>query len=68
LDPPRRLIADYLQTHPGSFCVACLAQALGVPASQISMVRHRLRATEGFNATRAACSGCRNTRIVIKVA
>lgn len=68
MDPQRRLIADYLRAHPGSFCVACLAHALGVSASQISMARHRLDATEGLKAARAACSGCRSTRIVIKVA
>ena len=42
VDWQRNLIENYLKTHPEYVCVACLAQFIDVPASQISMLRHQL--------------------------
>jgi hypothetical protein len=61
-------IEVFLATHPGCFCVDCLARAVGLPAGQISMVRHRLTESEAFIADRATCSACRKIRLVMRAA
>jgi hypothetical protein len=68
MDSPGRLIEEFLQTHPGYFCVDCIARALGIPVGQISMVIRRLGRSDGFTADLAACSRCRNKAPVIKAA
>jgi hypothetical protein len=68
MDSHGRLIEQFLRTHPGSFCVECLASALGLPAAQVSMARHQIALAGDFHWVRATCSGCRHTRIVIEAA
>jgi hypothetical protein len=68
VDSQRVLIEEFLRAHPGYFCVDCLAHALGIPASQISMAKQRLIVAAGFKAEVAVCSRCRATRAVITAA
>ncbi len=65
MDWQRNLITNYLKTHPEYVCVACLAQFIDVPASQISMLRHQLM---GLTVEMGLCSRCRRTQIVMKSA
>ena len=65
MDWQRNLITNYLKTHLEYVCVACLAQFIDVPASQISMLRHQLM---GLTVEMGICSWCRRTQIVMKSA
>ena len=65
---PSAVIETFLRSHPESFCIDCLAQALDMPAGQVSMVARRLQDTLGFSMATGACSQCRRQRSVIRAA
>jgi hypothetical protein len=68
MDPPGRLIEQFLATHPGYFCVDCLAEVLGIPVGQISMVIHRLKTSSAFTSQTGLCSRCGRRAPVIQAA
>jgi len=68
MDAPYQLIDTFLRQHPGSICTDCLAGAINVPPSQVSMATQRLRQDEAFALKVGVCSRCRAERTVIKAA
>jgi len=63
------LIVDLKQSqHPGFICTDCLATAVGVPASQVSMATQRLRQDQRFAWKVGVCSRCSAERTVIRAA
>jgi len=68
MNAPHQLIDAFLRQHPGFICTDCLARAVNVPPSQVSMVTHRLRSDAAFSSKIDVCSRCRAERTVIKAA
>ena len=68
MDAPHHLINEFLRQHPGFICTDCLARAVNLPPSQVSMVTHRLRSDRAFSLTLGVCSRCRAERTGIKAA
>ena len=63
-----RGIEDFLWRADAFFCVDCLADAVDLPPSQVSMAAQRLRLDKAYAAGLGACSRCGRTRSVIKAA
>ncbi len=68
MDTPYELIGRFLQQHPGVICTDCLASAVNVPPSQVSMAAQRLRQDKGFAFKIGVCSRCAAERTVIQAA
>ena len=68
MDSSYHLIDRFLRQHPGFICTDCLAAAVGVPPSQVSMATHRLRQNFAFSLKVGICSRCSVERTVIRVA
>jgi hypothetical protein len=68
MDASYQLIDRFLRQHPGFICTDCLAIAVGVPPSQVSMATQRLRQEAGFASKLGVCSRCSTERTVIKAA
>ena len=68
MDSSYHLIDRFLRQHPGFICTDCLAAAVGVPPSQVSMATQRLRQNIAFSSKIGACSRCSAERIVIRAA
>ena len=68
MDPQHDLIAEFLRRHPEEFCVDCLADAIDLPPSQVSMVMQRLIFGGAFAARLGVCSRCQHRRTVVKAA
>jgi DNA-binding transcriptional ArsR family regulator len=68
VDPHHDLIARFLRRHPGEVCVDCLADAIDLPPSQVSMAMQRLVFGGAFAARLGVCSRCNHQRTVLKAA
>ena len=68
MDASYQLIDRFLRQHPGFICTDCLATAVGVPASQVSMATQRLRQDQRFAWKVGVCSRCSAQRTVIRAA
>ena len=68
MDPQHELIADFLRRHPDEVCVDCLADAIDLPPSQVSMAVQRLTFGGSFAARLGVCSRCQHHRTVVKAA
>jgi hypothetical protein len=68
VDPQHELIADFLTRHPDEVCLDCLADAIDLPPSQVSMAMQRLTFGGAFAARLGICSRCRHRRTVVKAA
>jgi DNA-binding transcriptional ArsR family regulator len=68
VDPQHDLIAEFLHRHPGEVCVYCLADAIDLPPSQVSMAMQRLTFGGAFAARLGICSRCHHRRTVVKAA
>jgi hypothetical protein len=68
LDPHHELIAEFLRCHPAEVCVDCLADAIDLPPSQVSMATQRLAFDGAFAARLGICSRCHHQRTVVKAA
>jgi DNA-binding transcriptional ArsR family regulator len=68
VDPQHELIAEFLKRHPEPVCVDCLADAIDLPPSQVSMTLQRLTFHGVFAARLDTCSRCRQQRTVVKAA
>jgi hypothetical protein len=66
LDPQHDLIAGFLRRHPGEVCVDCLADAVDLPPSQVSMAMQGLTFGGAFAARHGVCSRCHHQRTVVK--
>jgi len=62
------LIDRFLRQQTGFICTICLAAAVNVPPSQISMATQRLRLDKTFALKLGACSRCHAERMVIEAA
>ena len=62
------LIDRFLRQQPGFICTICLAAAVNLPPSQISMATQRLRLDKTFALKLGVCSRCRAERMVIEAA
>ena len=68
MDASYQLIDRFLRQHPGFICTDCLAAAVGVPPSQVSMASQRLRQDQQFAWKIGTCSRCSAERTVIRAA
>jgi DNA-binding transcriptional ArsR family regulator len=68
LDPHHQLIAEFLRHHPDEVCVDCLAGAIDVPPSQVSMAVQRLTVGGAVASRLGICSRCRHHRTVVGTA
>jgi hypothetical protein len=68
VDPPHEPIASFLQRHPDDICVGCLADAIDLPPSQVSMALQRLTFAGALTARLAICSRCQQRRTVVSAA
>lgn len=68
MDQQHELIAEFLGRHPGEVCVDCLADAIDLPPSQVSMVMQRLTFGGTFAARLGVCSRCHHRRTVVQAA
>jgi len=68
VDSSYHLVARFLRQHPGFICTDCLAAAVGVPPSQVSMATQRLRQSIAFSSKVGVCSRCSAERAVIRAA
>jgi hypothetical protein len=68
LDPHHELIAAFLRRHPDEVCVDCLADAIDVPPSQVSMAMQRLTFGGACAARIGVCSRCHHQRTVVRAA
>jgi len=66
MDTPYQLIDRYLRQHPGFICTDCLATAVNVPPSQVSMATQRLRQDRSVAFKIGVCSRCSTERTVIQ--
>jgi len=63
---PYELIDSFLRQQPGFICTICLAAAVNLPPSQISMATQRLRLDKAFALKLGGCSRCHTERMVIE--
>jgi hypothetical protein len=68
VDSQHDLIAEFLRRHPGEVCADCLADAIDLPPSQVSMAMQRLTFGGGFAARLGMCCRCHHRRTVVKAA
>jgi hypothetical protein len=68
MDASYQLIDRFLRQHPGFICTDCLAAAVNLPPSQVSMAIQRLRMDKAFASMLGACSRCAAERTVIRAA
>jgi hypothetical protein len=68
VDSPRGVIEAFLAGQAGPVCVECLATAVSLPASQVSMVMQRLASLGTFKSQVGICVRCHQQRTVLKAA
>jgi hypothetical protein len=68
MDASYQVIDRFLRQHPGFICTDCLAAAVGMPPSQVSMATQRLRQDTQFASKLGVCSRCSAERTVIRAA
>lgn len=68
MDPQHELIAAFLGRHPDEVCLDCLADAIDLPPSQVSMAMQRLTFGGAFATRLGICSRCQHRRTVVKAA
>jgi hypothetical protein len=68
VDSSYHLVDRFLRQHVGFICTDCLAAAVGVPPSQVSMATQRLRQNIAFSSKVGVCSQCSVERTVIRAA
>lgn len=62
------LVVEHLNSYPGlAFCDECLADELGMTASEVRRVRSRLEGSPEFNQHTWFCSRCMRVTAVIHV-
>lgn len=62
------MIEEFLTGESGPVCVDCLATAVGLPVSQVSMMMQRLASLGALKAQVGVCVRCRKKRTVLKAA
>lgn len=62
------MIEEFLAIQTAPVCVDCLATAVGLPASQVSMSMQRLTSLGAIKTQVGTCERCRKQRTVLKAA